>query len=73
MTGRWDERQITGLIDKHYFAFVVTRGQENLYTPAVARAIATAYPRTEEYAGHTIRLAADGPCAADATCHEFAK
>lgn len=59
-TGQWDERKIINLISDHYFDFVITNGHDNLYTPAVATAIATAYPRTEEYAGHTVHFSVEG-------------
>ena len=54
-TGRWDERQIIDMITEHDFSFVLTRGY-NHFTPAVARAIDAAYPRTAERAGHTVHL-----------------
>jgi hypothetical protein len=55
-TGRWDERQIIDLIEAHYFAFVITRADDDRYTPGVAHAIETAYPRTEPHGGLTVRL-----------------
>jgi hypothetical protein len=55
-TGRWDERQIVSLIEAHYFAFVITHGHDNPFTPGVARAVEAGYPRTEESAGRMVHL-----------------
>jgi Dolichyl-phosphate-mannose-protein mannosyltransferase len=55
-TGRWDERQIISLIASYYFAFVISHGHDNHFSPAVAHAIQTAYPRTEEHAEHMVHL-----------------
>ncbi len=55
------------MIDACAFAFVITQGERGMplydsrYTPAVDRAIETRYPRTEEYAGHTVHLPASPP------------
>jgi hypothetical protein len=59
-TGIWDERPFVERIRKRDFAFFVTvgeRGQrlfDSRYTPAVADAIAAAYPVRRTVAGYTI-------------------
>jgi hypothetical protein len=55
-TGRWDDRHIIDLIDSDYFAFVITHGDDERHTPAVRRAIETAYPRIEWIGGREVRL-----------------
>ena len=61
-TGRWDERLITDMISSQSFSFIITTGHrgdryyDERYTPAVAGAIHQAYPRTEEWMGHTLHL-----------------
>lgn len=54
--GRWDESQITRMIAGHEFAFIVTRSTTT-FTPAVAAAVAAAYPRTQEIAHHIVHFA----------------
>ena len=64
--GKWDERPFIGLIQQHYFAFFVTEGDrgqalfDSRYTPAVAGAIASAYPVERRLAGYTLHLPAEG-------------
>ena len=65
-TGQWDERRIIAMINARDFAFIITQGHSGMplydsrYTPAVERAIETAYPRTEDHAGRTVRMPSDG-------------
>ena len=61
-TGAWDERPFVRLIEQRRFAMFVTvqqRGGElfdQRYNPAVADAVARAYPRREKIAGLTVHL-----------------
>ena len=56
-TGIWDERLIVDRIRARRFAFILTDGErgerlfDSRYNPAVAQAIAEAYPRRERRAG----------------------
>jgi hypothetical protein len=54
-TGQWDEQQIISLIEAHHFAFVITQ-EDNTFSPGVAHAVETAYPRIEEHAERTVHL-----------------
>ncbi len=54
-TGLWDEQLIVAMIENHAFSFVITR-PDSQFTPAVAQAIATAYPVIEEQAWHILHL-----------------
>ncbi|MEO5613129.1 MAG: hypothetical protein ABIT68_10375 [Sphingomicrobium sp.] len=60
--GKWDERPFVRLIEAHHFAFFVTEGDrgqtlfDSRYTPAVAGAIASAYPVERHLAGYTLHL-----------------
>lgn len=68
--GVWDERPFLRMIEQQRFAFFVTvrdRGQlpfNERYNPAVAEAMARAYPRREKVAGLTLHLPA--PAGAEA-------
>lgn len=57
---RWDESQLIRKIAAHDFAFVVMRDSTN-FSPAVNRAIETAYPRVETLAKRTVHLPASSP------------
>jgi hypothetical protein len=65
-TGVWDERGFAERIRAGQFAFFVTagtRGQrlfDSRYNPAVADAIAAAYPVRRKLAGFTVHLPAEG-------------
>jgi hypothetical protein len=65
-TGAWDERGFVERIRAGHFAFFVTagtRGQrlfDSRYNPAVADAIAAAYPVRRKLAGFTVHLPAGG-------------
>ncbi|MEO5613128.1 MAG: hypothetical protein ABIT68_10370 [Sphingomicrobium sp.] len=64
--GMWDERPFVRLIEEHHFAFFITEGDrgdalfDSRYTPAVAGAIASAYPVERHLAGYTLHLPAAG-------------
>lgn len=61
-TGAWDERPFVRMIDERRFAMFVTvqeRGGklfDQRYNPAVAEAMARAYPRREKVSGLTLHL-----------------
>jgi len=65
-TGVWDERGFVARIRARQFAFFVTagtRGQrlfDSRYNPAVAEAVAAAYPVRRKLAGFTVHLPAGG-------------
>jgi hypothetical protein len=58
LTGQWDQRRLTDLIDSHAFAFLVTTPDKYTplrYTPEVMAAIERAYPRVETRGPYAIR------------------
>jgi hypothetical protein len=61
-TGDWNERPFVDLVKAHHFAFFITvreRGDrlfDSRYNPAVAEAMATAYPVRLKLADYTIHL-----------------
>lgn len=64
-TGLYDERPIVRMIRNKDFAFFVTEGDRGSrlfnqrYSPAVAQAMADAYPRRQNLAGYVLHLPAD--------------
>ena len=58
--GTWDERPFIALIRARHFAMFVTDQphEPTRYTPAMWRAIDSAYPVTEQQAGYTLHLPA---------------
>jgi len=63
-TGAWDERPFVALIRARRFSFFITEGDhgdpqfDSRYTPAVAAALYTAYPRRCRLGGYVIHLPA---------------
>jgi hypothetical protein len=57
--GQWDQHRLTGLIDSHAFAFLVTTPDKTYtplrYTPEVMAAIERAYPRVETRGPYAVR------------------